>query len=193
MRGAGGWRDSAVHSLERCGHDDGPGSGPGAGMGIAKLLVPIFFEHVRDNDLTFPLIVHGGTWAGIGTVAGLALAIGLGGGWVKTLRLIVGCAMAAPLAAIIYDLVGATAFPLAMTDRPVSMTWQTRLFARLIVAVLIAAGAVLAREPVAKCAARSAQALARDRMTSRCRLTVPFLCEDVPRGRGDQKAGCSIT
>jgi hypothetical protein len=124
--------------------------GGGAGMGIAKMLVPIYYEHIRENDLTHPLIVHGGTWAGVGAVAGLAFAIGLGSGWGRMMRLVAGCAGAALLAAFIYDFVGVTVFPLAMTDRPVSKTWETRLLARLLVAVLIAAGAVLAMQPVAK-------------------------------------------
>jgi hypothetical protein len=118
--------------------------GGGAGAGIAKLLAPIYYEHSRENDLIHPLIVHGGTWAGVGAVAGLALALGLGGGWRRALRLVAGCAAAALLATFIYDFIGVTVFPLAMTDRPVSKTWETRLLARLIVAVLVAAGAVLA-------------------------------------------------
>ena len=42
-----------------------------------------------------------------------------------------------------YEAIGALAFPFARTDRAFSLTWATRLIARLCVAVGVAAGAAL--------------------------------------------------
>ncbi len=50
----------------------------------------------------------------------------------------------AALGAAAYELIGAGAFPAAQTARFVSTTWETRMFARLAVTVLAAAGAGLA-------------------------------------------------
>lgn len=121
-----------------------------AGYDIATRLVPAYYEHAVENDLTHTLIVHGGIWAGSGAVAGLALAIGLGGGLGRMLRLVFLCAGAAVLAAFIFDFLGATIFPLAMTDRPVSQTWETRLLARLLLTMFVAIAAVLAMDPMTK-------------------------------------------
>jgi hypothetical protein len=113
-----------------------------AGLGMARLLVPIYYENLTADDLTYPLIVHGGTWGTAGAAAGLAFALGLGG-WGRMLRVIVGGAAAALLATVIYEFAGGILFPLAWTDRPVSATWESRLAARLLVALLVAAGVVL--------------------------------------------------
>jgi hypothetical protein len=48
----------------------------------------------------------------------------------------------AAFAAVIYEFAGSVV-PLAMTDRPVSRTWESRLLARLLVSVVAAAGAAL--------------------------------------------------
>jgi hypothetical protein len=44
---------------------------------------------------------------------------------------------------MVYDLVGALAFPLDKTSQPVSATVITRLFAQLTVGVMVAASAAL--------------------------------------------------
>jgi hypothetical protein len=120
--------------------------GGAVGAGAARLLVPVYYENMRSNNLIFPLIVHGGTWAALGAAAGLAFGWGLGG-WRTVVRSALGAAGAALLATIIYDFAGAALFPLAMTDRPISLTWESRLLARLLVAVLAAAGALLCGWP----------------------------------------------
>ena len=52
------------------------------------------------------------------------------------------------LATMLYDLVGAFAFPLDKTSQPVSPTVVTRLFAQFAVAVFVAIGAAMvAAEP----------------------------------------------
>jgi hypothetical protein len=95
------------------------------------------------RDLLTPLLVHGAIWSSIGAAAGLAYGFGLGARsrWLVIAQTAIA---GAALATVLYELVGALAFPAAETARFVSTTWQTRLFARLSVALLAAAGAALA-------------------------------------------------
>jgi hypothetical protein len=113
-----------------------------AGAGLARLLVPVFYNNLGADDLTYSLIVHGGTWGAVGAVAGVAFAQGLGG-WGRMLRVTIGGAAAALLATVIYEFAGGILFPLAMTNLPVSATWQGRQAACLLVTLLVAAGVVL--------------------------------------------------
>jgi hypothetical protein len=119
--------------------------GGGAGVALSRFIVPVYYQHTRDGDITYSLMVHAGVWAGVAAVAGLAFAIGQGG-WRGVLRLMLGGAGAALIGAVIYDFAGGIVFPTALTDRPISQTWETRLLARLLVGVLVAAGLVLCAE-----------------------------------------------
>ena len=47
------------------------------------------------------------------------------------------------MGAIVFELVGGAIFPLASTDQPVSTTWPSRLFARLLVTVTTVAVVML--------------------------------------------------
>jgi hypothetical protein len=111
------------------------------GLGMARLLVPVFYKNLGADDLTYSLIVHGGTWGAVDAAAGLAFGQGLGG-WGRMLRVTVGGAGAALFATAIYEFAGSILFPLAMTNLPVSVTKPTRLAARLLVTLLVAAGVV---------------------------------------------------
>jgi hypothetical protein len=95
------------------------------------------------QDLTLPLLVHLCIWSGAGLVAGWALAIGLDAKE-RRARIALGGLAGAALGAVAYELIGALVFPGAQTSAFVSSTWETRLFARLAVAVLAAGGAALA-------------------------------------------------
>ena len=116
--------------------------GGGAGVVTSRLILPVFYKHLTDDDLTYSLMIHGGVWVAVGAAAGLAFGLGLGG-WGRILRATVGGAGAALLATVIYEFAGGILSPLAMTNLPVSVTWQSRLAARLLVAVLVVAGVVL--------------------------------------------------
>jgi hypothetical protein len=96
--------------------------------------------------LTYALIVHCGIWGVLGGAVGVAFGLGVGG-WGRLPRVTVGGAGAALLATVIYEFVGAILFPLAMTEQPVSATRESRLLAQLLVALLVAAGAVLCAGP----------------------------------------------
>jgi len=119
--------------------------GGGAGVALSRLILPVYYEHSRGGDITYSLMAHAGIWAGAAAAAGLAFAIGLAG-WRGVLRGMVGGAAAALFATVIYEFAGGILFPLALTDRPISQTWESRLVARLLVTVLVAAGVVLCAE-----------------------------------------------
>jgi hypothetical protein len=116
-----------------------------AGAGSVVELVPYYLKYVnRDgDDLIWPLLTHGGLWSAVGAAGGLALGVGLGG-WRRTGRALLGGLIGALAAVLVFEVVGPLAFPLAKTGEPISETWGSRLFARLAVAILAAAGAVLA-------------------------------------------------
>jgi hypothetical protein len=114
--------------------------GGGVGAALSQLILPIYYNHSTSGELTYSLMVHGGIWTAVGATAGLAFGIGLGG-WRAALSGMLGGACAALLAAVIYEFAGIL-FPLALTDRPISQTWQSRLLARLLVAGLTAVGVV---------------------------------------------------
>ena len=64
------------------------------------------------------------------------------------MRCALGGLLGGVFATMVYDLIGAFAFPLDKTSQPVSATVVTRLFAHFAVAVFVAAGAALvAAEP----------------------------------------------
>ncbi|QEH34872.1 hypothetical protein OJF2_34170 [Aquisphaera giovannonii] len=88
------------------------------------------------RDLFLPLAVHGGIWAACGLAGGAALGMGLGGPRGRVLQAAVGGLIGAAAGAVLYELIGASAFPADRTASPVSATRATRLMARLLVAGL---------------------------------------------------------
>jgi hypothetical protein len=121
--------------------------GTAIGLGTAWLIVPVYYQTLRANNVGVSLMVHGATWGAIGAAAGLAFGIGLGAK-ARAVRVLFGGAGGALIAMVVYDLAGVILFPMAMTDRPVSTTWESRLLARVLVSLLVAAGSlVIARWP----------------------------------------------
>ena len=112
---------------------------------LALVLVSIFFKRYdpQEGDLVLPLLTHGAIWSAVGAIGGLAFGLGLGGQgrWKATL---LGGLVGAAAATIVYEIVGALAFPSSKTDMPVSSSITTRGLAQLLVAILSAGGAVLA-------------------------------------------------
>ena len=126
-------------------------AGATAAAGGRTGLLPVYFRNVdpQGNELTYPLLTHGGIWAAAGVAAGLALGLGAGGQG-RWIRCAVGGLLGGVFAAMFYDLIGAVVFPLDKTSQPVSHTAVTRLFAQFSVAVFVAGGAALvAAEPCA--------------------------------------------
>jgi hypothetical protein len=118
--------------------------GAAAAAGAAYGLLPVYFRNIdpQGHALALPLLTHGGIWAATGAAAGLAFGLGLAGrgGWARGA---LGGLLGGVAATMVYDLVGALAFPLDKTSQPVSATLISRFFAQLTVAVLVAASAAL--------------------------------------------------
>jgi hypothetical protein len=119
--------------------------GGAAGAITPRVLLPIYFRvHNPDrDDLMLAILIQGGNWCVIGAAAGAAFGIGLGGRG-RAFRALLGGMLGATAGVLVYEMVGAVAFPLDGTSDPVSATWATRLFARLAVTILASAGAALA-------------------------------------------------
>jgi hypothetical protein len=122
----------------------GGGLGAVAAASAAHAVLPVYFRNVdpQGNSLVLPLLTHGAIWMAAGAAAGLGFGIGLGrsGLWA---RCALGGLLGAVAATVLYDLIGALAFPLDKTSEPVSATVATRLFAQVAVAVLVAACAAI--------------------------------------------------
>jgi MFS family permease len=127
--------------------------GAAAGAGMSLALLPPYNGYKAQHpdeasrDVILPLLVHAGIWSAVGASGGLAFGFGLGARRVLP-RIVLGGIAGAALGTIVYELIGAVAFPAAQTTQFVSATGPTRLFARLAVTLLAAAGvAVAASEP----------------------------------------------
>jgi len=113
-----------------------------SGAGLSRWLVPIYFDNLNANDMTYSLEVNGGIWGAVGAAAGLAFGLGLGGSN-RTLRMAVAGLGGGLLAMALFVFVGSVFLPRAMVDRPVSLTPGSRLAARLLLALVVAAGTIL--------------------------------------------------
>ena len=91
-----------------------------------------------NNDLVIGILLHGMIWGPLGAVSGLAFAIGLGQPRLAVRAAVAGL-VGAVAGSVAFDLIGGFAFPLAKTDSAISLTWPSRLFARLMVGALTAA------------------------------------------------------
>jgi hypothetical protein len=129
------------------------GGAVGAGMALGMVRLYYLDYNPHSNSLLLPLLVHGGIWSTLGLVAGTSLGIGLGGRG-RILQAGLGGLLGAILATLIYEVVGALAFPMAKTHHPVSEDSTSRLFADLTLTLLVAAGAVFGAQDRASKAVR---------------------------------------
>jgi hypothetical protein len=115
--------------------------GGAAGAGAAKVLVPLYFSNYSAVSLSVPLLVHGGLWTSISIAAGLAFGLGIEGPG-RVIEAMIYAIVGALLATFTYEFAGVWLFPAAQTDRPLPVTSGSRMFAYLVVALMI--GAALA-------------------------------------------------
>jgi hypothetical protein len=119
--------------------------GLATGACICFAVLPFFFDKQAfypEYDLILSMIMHGSIW-GL-TAAAAGLAFGVGQGEPRLLgRALAASFIGAALGAVVFDLIGAAVFPMALTGQPISTTWPTRLMARLLVTVAAAAGVML--------------------------------------------------
>jgi hypothetical protein len=123
----------------------GAGAGAAAGAAASYFVLPAYarYRQMHDGDLAASLLMHVALWAGIGAAGGLALGLGLGGR-LRTCQSALGGLVGAIGGALLFDVLGAFIFPLEETGLPTSSSARTRLLARLLVAILAAAGAAWA-------------------------------------------------
>jgi hypothetical protein len=116
-----------------------------AGVSTSLLVLPNFFKHhdPQSVDLVSPMLTLGSICSSVGAAGGLAFGIGLGGRdrWVKSL---VGGLLGAAVATVVYEVIGAIAFPTDKTELPISHAHATRAMLHVLVAALTAVGAALA-------------------------------------------------
>jgi hypothetical protein len=103
----------------------------------------------EDQEIIRPVLMHMGLWCMPAAAAGVAYGFGRFGLKLRPLvRTTVGGICGAALGTILYDVIGAILFPLASTTDPWSSTPETRMLARLAVALFTAAGVLLSARPV---------------------------------------------
>jgi hypothetical protein len=115
--------------------------GGAAGAGAARVLVPLYFSNYSGVSLIVPLLVHGGLWTSIAIAAGLAFGLGTGGPG-RAIEAVIHAIAGALIATFTYEFAGVWLFPAAQTDRPLPLSSASRMFAYLVVALII--GAALA-------------------------------------------------
>jgi hypothetical protein len=111
------------------------------GAGLTRALLPLSLRaqlDYRHYDLIISLVTHGLIWGLLGASAGVAFAVGLGERRQLGRALSAGF-IGAALGAVAFDVIGAVFFPMAVTAKPISVTWPTRLMARLLVTLGTAA------------------------------------------------------
>jgi hypothetical protein len=127
----------------------------GAALALAAsaALQPMYYRNVRldqiDQGLAVSMLVHGGIWGAGGLAGGLAFGLGLRGGRSSIARAAAGGLVGALLAALLFEVTAVMAFPKAATTRPLSLTPESRLMAKMMASMLSAAGiaALLAGRP----------------------------------------------
>jgi hypothetical protein len=136
----GGVRRSARSSL--IGGAFGAILGGVAGAVASFALLPVYFQFYDPDrdDLPLALLIQGGIAAAVGAVGGAAFGMGDRG---RVSRALLGGLVGAVAGVLIYEVVGALAFPLDQTTKPISATPASRLLGRIIVATLASAGTAM--------------------------------------------------
>lgn len=121
----------------------GAALGATAAVIAVRLTVPLAFRYQKPDgdDLLAAILLQGSIAAAIGAAAGLALAIG--SGLRPASRAVVAGLAGAVVGLVLYQVVGALAFPLAATSDPVATTSPARLTYHLLVALLATVAAAL--------------------------------------------------
>jgi hypothetical protein len=113
--------------------------------GVAWAALPVVYTRLdpQSHDLVIPLLYHEVLWSVAGALGGLVFGIGADGRglWMKTA---IGGWLGAALATVVYELVGALAFPTHQAQYPLPGSPATRALVHVLVALGAAIGMVLA-------------------------------------------------
>lgn|GEM_PF-1487465 len=117
--------------------------GTAAGMGSSFCVMPYYIinRNFIGGSFRAPLLIHAALWVPIGAMGGLALGLGLGE-WRRTARAVLGGLVGGALGTLLYEVLSAILFPLSLNYQPLSDTWDSRVTARLLVALFSAGLAV---------------------------------------------------
>jgi hypothetical protein len=118
--------------------------GGAVGAASTKVILPLYFRILNPdtNDLIVGILFHVVISSAIGAVGGAAFGIGLVDRS-RAFRAVLGGLLGATAGALVYEMVGALAFPLAKTSSPIATMWGARLLARLTVTILASAGVAI--------------------------------------------------
>ena len=112
---------------------------------VSWVVLPFVYTRMdpQSHELGAPLLYHELLWSVAGAVGGAAFGLGTGGRglWVRTAF---GGWVGAALAIVVYELVGALAFPSHQTQFPLAGSPETRAMASILVALGAGIGIVLA-------------------------------------------------
>lgn len=110
--------------------------GAAVGAAVPWVLVPVFYRSIsQPPNLTLPLMVHTCMYSAIGSIAGLALGIGLRG-WAGAAKGLVAGAMGAGLGSLVFNIVHTIVFPLEWDFSPMPGNTTSRMIAHLCVALM---------------------------------------------------------
>ncbi|WP_422927081.1 hypothetical protein [Singulisphaera sp. PoT] len=115
------------------------------GGGAAAILAPVILNYqdlTGSMELFLPLFVHGGIFGAIGAAVGLVASFGTKDRR-QILASVLGGALGAIAGGVVYDIIGAIAFPMDETAQPISATTITRLLAFTLTSIGAAVGTVL--------------------------------------------------
>jgi hypothetical protein len=118
--------------------------GGSVGATVSQVILPIYYRFFNPdtNDLILGIMIQLAISSAVGAVGGVAFGIGSGDRR-HAVRATLGGLLGAIAGALVYEMGGAIAFPLDETSNPISVTWATRLFARLAVTTLASAGVAM--------------------------------------------------
>lgn len=119
------------------------GSVLGAAVGVAVMMALYPNLDPQSGDLLIPLLGHMGAWSVAGLAGGFAFGAGVGGKKVLA-RTTLGGLVGAALATVVYELIGALAFPTHETHLPIAGSPETRALALALAGLGAAVGAVAA-------------------------------------------------
>jgi hypothetical protein len=125
--------------------------GAAAGALPALLVMPWVFRHRNDDpaslELLTPMLAHLALWSAVGLAAGFAFGIGSAARPVRLVATAFGGLVGAMIGTCVFEIAAATFFPFAHTSDPFSITWGTRLFARVCVAGFAGLGIICSLPP----------------------------------------------
>ena len=117
---------------------------------VTKVLLRFYFHEIESKgsntslDLYLPFLIHASIERTLATTSAIAFATGIGVRGKRFVSIVLNGLVGGVVGSIVYETIGAIAFPLSHTDRPIAGFWAPRLIGMLGVALLgtiFAAGA----------------------------------------------------